>query len=313
MKNILLLGGTGFIGKNIIEFYSNDFEVNLVVLARNYKSIDLEGINSERITVKIGFITDLDFIKNLIVDYQINAIIHLVSGLIPSSSMGTFYESMDDVVISTFKLIDYISDKDIKFVFFSSGGTIYGEAKEVIKESNNLNPINNYGFSKLIIENYIRFKSNTTSLNYIILRPSNVFGKYQRFEGNQGFISVAINKIYQEIPIEIWGDGNTVRDYIHINDVVVILKKLLDIDFSNESINLSSGIGYSLLDVLSIIEQKLNKRAILNFDVKRVIDADKVILDNSKLLGIVNHKFVDLNDGIENQVINYMSLLKNEK
>ena len=105
MKNILLLGGTGFIGKNIIEFYSNDFEVNLVVVGRNFKSIDLEGINLERITVKIGFISDLDFIKNLIVDYQINVIIHLVSGLIPSSSMDNFSVSMDDVVISTFKFI----------------------------------------------------------------------------------------------------------------------------------------------------------------------------------------------------------------
>lgn len=310
MKNILLLGGTGFIGKNIIEFYSNDFEVNLVVLTRNFNEIDLKDINLDRITLIKGSIFDYDFVTNLIFDYQINTIIHLVSGLIPSSSVDDFYRSMDDVVISTFKLIDFIADMDIKFVFFSSGGTIYGEAKEVIKETNILNPINNYGFSKLIIENYIRFKSNTTALDYIILRPSNVFGKHQRFEGNQGFISIAINKVYQEIPIDIWGDGNTVRDYIHINDVVDILKKLLDNGFSNESINLSSGIGYSLLQILSVIEKKLNKRAILNFNIKRVIDADKVVLDNSKLLRIVSHKFVDINDGIENQVNNYMTLLK---
>ena len=67
------------------------------------------------------------------------------------------------------------------------------------------------------------------------------------------------------------------------------------------------------MQVLSVIEKKLNKRAILNFDIKRGIDVDKVILDNSKLLRIVNHKFVDLNNGIENQVINYMNLFKNEK
>lgn len=311
MKNILILGGTGFIGKNIIEFYSKDITVNLVIVARNIKSVDLKDFDSERITLKTGFVSDVDFIKDVIIDYKINVIIHLVSGLIPSSSKEEFFERMNDVVIPTFALIDFISEMKVKFVFFSSGGTIYGNAKDVIDETNNLNPLNNYGFSKLIIENYLKFKSNTTSLNYIILRPSNVYGKYQSFDGSQGFISVAINKLQHDLPIHIWGDGNIVRDYIHVNDVVVVLEKLLDGNFSNLEINLSSGVGYSLLQVLKIIEQKLEKEAVLLFDKKRIVDADKVILNNSKLLKLVNHDFLSLNDGIENHIFNYMNLIKN--
>lgn len=313
MKNILLLGGTGFIGKNIIEFYSNDPRVNLVVLARNHNSIDLKDFNSKEIIIKIGSISDHNLIKNLITDCQINVIIHLVSGLIPSSSLDTFYESMADIVIPTFKLIDFISDKNIKFVFFSSGGTIYGEAKGVITESNNLNPINNYGFSKLIIENYIRLKSNTSLLKYIILRPSNVFGKHQRFDRNQGFISIAISKIYQEIPIEIWGDGNTVRDYIHINDVVKILEKLLSNNVLNETFNLSTGEGRSLLDIIEIIENHINIKAALSFKNKRNVDANAVILDNSSLLKSINHEFVDIDKGIKSQirlVVNKLNYVK---
>jgi len=304
MKNILILGGTGFIGKNIIEFYIDDVEVNLILLVRNENNLDARFLNSERIIVKIGSISDIDLIKNIVFDCSVNVIIHLVSNLIASSSDEEFLEGMGNVVVPTFRLIDFISEKEIKLLFFSSGGTIYGNSNSIINENTILNPINNYGFSKLLIENYINFKRNNGQLNCIVIRPSNVYGSFQSFIGNQGFISVAIHKIYNDQPIEIWGDGNTIRDYIHANDLVEVVQKLLCHSVANTTLNLSTGIGKSLLEIIEIIEKYLDKKGIIHFNNKRNVDANTVILDNSKLRATIQQEFISVEEGIKMQ-INY--------
>lgn len=304
MKNILILGGTGFIGKNIIEFYIDDLEVNLILLVRNENNLDPRFLNSERIIVKIGSISDIDLIKNIVFDCSVNVIIHLVSNLIASSSDEEFLEGMGNVVVPTFRLIDFISEKEIKLLFFSSGGTIYGNSNSIINENTILNPINNYGFSKLLIENYINFKRNNGQLNCIVIRPSNVYGSFQSFIGNQGFISVAIHKIYNDQPIEIWGDGNTIRDYIHADDLVEVVQKLLCHSVANTTLNLSTGIGKSLLEIIEIIEKNLDKKGIIHFNNKRNVDANTVILDNSKLRETIQQEFISVEEGIKMQ-INY--------
>lgn len=302
MYNILLLGGTGFIGKNIIESFINDENCNLFVVSRDLERIHNPIFTGKRVTVLIGSLNDHEFIEKLIDDYNVNVIVHLASSLIPSSSESDFLEGMNSIIIPTFRLIDFISNKDIKFLFFSSGGTIYGNASLSIKESDALNPINNYGFSKLVVEKYIRYKSNTSALKSIILRPSNVYGKHQSFAGSQGFISVAINKIYNQSAIEIWGDGNSIRDYIHVDDVALVVKKLLFNSKCNITVNLSTGRGFSLLQIIKMIEYSMQTKAIINFQSKRIVDVDTVILDNSKLLKIISHNFITLSDGIEDQI-----------
>ena len=311
MYTILLLGGTGFIGKNIIESFAKDKNYNIIVVTRNPCLIDDPLFLESNITIVTGTLMDIDFIKNVIVEHNVNVIIHLLSSLIPSSSDVDFYNGMDSIIIPTFKLIDFITNKNIKFLFFSSGGTIYGNATSVINENTALNPINNYGFSKQIIEDYLRYKRNSCSLDCIVLRPSNVYGKYQSFDGNQGFISVAINKIFSEIPIEIWGDGNVVRDYIHIDDVVYVVKKIVSESVTNVTLNLSTGIGKSLLEIIILIEKHMRKNAIIHFNTKRSVDATTVILDNSELLALIPHQFISVDEGIKNQINYFNTVLKN--
>jgi UDP-glucose 4-epimerase len=302
MYNILLLGGSGFIGKNIVESFIGDESCKLIVVTRNLNLARSTFLTEKDIIIEVGELSNSDFIESIIDLHEINVIIHLASGLIPSSSDDVFYEGMDNVVIPTFKLIDYISNKEIKFIFFSSGGTIYGDATSIINESHTLNPINNYGFSKLLIEKYINFKVITSKLNSFIIRPSNVYGRHQSFDGNQGFISVAISKIYHKLPIEIWGDGNSVRDYIHINDVVSAVKKIIFNSIAPCTLNLSTGVGKSLIEIIAIIEKNLDQKAIIHFNNKRKVDADSIILDNSKLKSIFPMEFIAIEEGIKNHI-----------
>lgn len=313
MNNILILGGSGFIGKNIIESFSVDELNKLVVVTRNQNLIEDSVFQKDNISVNIGSLEDFNFIESLIIDYKINIILHLVSGLIPSSKDSEFYEGIGNVVVPTFKLIDFISNRSIKLLFFSSGGTIYGNSDVVIKESSLTNPINNYGLSKLMIENYINYKKNNSPLDCIIIRPSNVYGKHQSFTGNQGFISVAINKICNGVPIEIWGDGNSIRDYIHVSDVVSIIKKLLDQSVSNVTLNLSTAIGKSLLEIIEIIEEHSGIKAIINFNNKRGVDANTVVLDNTELQALVSHDNMDIKEGIKAQIEYFNSIVDHAK
>ena len=278
MKNILLLGGTGFIGKNVIDYFLCNSNVNIIIVARNINRLDENNLNSKRITIKKGSISDFNFIKNIIIDYNVDVVVHLISSIISSSSSEDFYEEMENVIIPTFRIIDFICNDKVKFIFFSSGGTIYGKSNVKLHESNSLQPINYYGHSKLIIEDYIKFKNRTSNLLYLIIRPSNVFGKYQRVISQQGFIAVATHKILNKELLEIWGDGNAKRDFIDVYDLTEVLYSLLKMNVTNKIINVGSGTSTKIIDLVRLIEEKLNLRANLVYKNKRIVDLDEMVL-----------------------------------
>lgn len=286
-KYILLLGANGFIGKNIIDRYLENNQ-SLVLLNREQDKLDLRYQLDTRIKIVVGELSNIEIIKKAIIHFNIQTVIHLVSSMIPSSSDDQFYENLNSVVYPTFKLIDYLSQRGILFVFFSSGGTIYGKSKKPIKETNQLNPINVYGYSKLMIEQYIQFKHRIDGLKFIILRPSTLFGKYQKLDGKQGLISIVIKKIILDKEIEIWGNGKIVRDYIDVSNVVDVLVCLLKKEIINETINIGSGIGTNQLEIIEIIENCLNKKAKIVFKEKRHVDVDYMVLDIRKLQTLID-------------------------
>lgn len=306
MKNILLLGATGFIGKNLLNLLKDDLNYNLVILTRDKNYIDRVIFSAKNIVLIEGDLKDIKVVQIAIDNYRIDTVIHLVSNLIPSSNQESFYAENENIILPTFKLIDFISEKDIKLIFFSSGGTIYGNFEENLTENSVLSPINYYGYSKLTIENYIKFKQQTKSLRFIILRPSNVYGKHQRFDRNQGFISVAIYRIFHGLEIEIWGNGSVIRDYVHATDIASITKEIIDQKIENRIFNLSSSNGTSLLQVVSLIEHFLSKKARIIFKESRSVDANKVILENVELLRSINHKFIAIEEGIRQQCLYFI-------
>ena len=308
MKSILIIGGSGFIGKNIVEALVG-VECNIVLITRQL-GFDQFKKNS---TIKVikGNLNDTHLIKSIILDYGIEVILHLASNLIPSSVKSQFDEEMQDIVLPTFEILNYISDKNIKIIYFSSGGTIYGKVDGKVFEGSELEPINYYGYSKLIIENHIQLLSRIADLRYVILRPSNVYGKYQRLESKQGFIAVALGKILSNQSVEIWGDGNTTRDYVDVLDVAEAVKGIIQENIEDQIFNLGSGEGYSLLEVIASIEKHLQRSANVIFKRKREVDLDKMTLDISKLQSYMKYRPTSLNEGIKN-FITYLEQVKSD-
>jgi len=298
MINILILGGNGFIGKNIIEkFLGGDYYIISIDKSNDY--LYSKYSTNSRIKLIEGELSNTEFVKEVINTHRVEIVIHLISTLIPSSNFEDFQNDLLYVVFPSFKLIDFLDQKNIKIVFFSSGGTIYGNSNKPLQEIHKLTPINYYGYSKLMIERYIQFRSRVGKLNFLIIRPSNVFGKHQRINSNQGFIAISTKRIIEGKEIEIWGDGKTVRDYIYVSDLADAIDKLLIINVSNEVINIGCGVGTDLLEIVNIIEGLLNKRAKLVYREKRSVDVDYMVLNTDKLKSFVSFYPLPVDEGIK--------------
>jgi UDP-glucose 4-epimerase len=298
-KNILIIGSTGFIGKNIVEDLL-DNNHNIFLLVRNLEKAHIIFEVGASVTILEGDLKDHSLTQKIVLDNKIDLVIHLASSLIPSSSIEDFNKELTDIVFPTFELLEFLSINNIMIVYFSSGGTIYGKVNDKITENNDLKPINYYGYSKLMIENHIRFLNRTKNLSFLILRPSNVYGRYQRIEGKQGFIAVVLGKFLSKGSIEIWGDGEVVRDYIDVQDVSEGLKNLIKKNVTNRIFNLGSGEGKSLNEVLSIIENTLEKKIEVSYMDKRNIDVDRMILDVNAIKKHIDFNPKDLKTGIKN-------------
>ena len=134
-----------------------------------------------------------------------------------------------------------------KFIFVSSGGTVYGIPQEVpIKESHPTEPICSYGISKLAIEKYMNLFHLLHGMEYCVLRLANPFGERQRVAAAQGAVTVFLDKALRNEEIEIWGDGSVVRDYFYVSDAVSAMTKALAYEGSSGVFNIGSGVGQSL-------------------------------------------------------------------
>lgn len=292
-NNILIFGGTGFIGRTIIDSLQQEmYQIHMVI--REEKHLYKPNIKYHHIQLN-----DIDTLVDLIDTEKISTIIHCASSLIPSSQFNEFYQENENIILPTVALLDRIKNKEILYVYFSSGGVVYGNPSKIpTNESEALNPLSYYGLSKKIIEDYLHFYSNNYIINHMILRPSNPYGSEQHKNGIQGFIATALHKVMNGLPIEIWGDGSVIRDYITIEDLAWATVKLIDKGGRNETYNIGSGCGHSLLEVIDIISLITNKNPKLIFSKPRNIDVKTVVLDINKLQKEINFIATPLIDGI---------------
>jgi UDP-glucose 4-epimerase len=163
----------------------------------------------------------------------------------------------------------------------SSGGTIYGAPSYVpVDESHPNNPICSYGIGKLAIEKYLFLYHSLYGLNYISLRAANPYGPGQNPLSDQGIIANFIHKIHIQKPLDVWGDGSTIRDYFHVRDLANLTKVAL---FSEEIgiFNAGSGIGTSINELIEILNPIVNRPFDVVYKRQRGLDVPVIVLDCS--------------------------------
>lgn len=297
MKNVLILGGNGFIGRNLsVQLVKSGFTVTS--FDYNPPQMKVEGVNY----IQGDFFSD-DCLERTIEGYDI--IYHAISTVNPGNSNDKFFNGYSKDFIQTIKMCSWLKDRPATVIFLSSGGTVYGEQEiQPICEDVLARPINHYGNIKLCIENALRIFHIQNRMNVRIARISNPYGPGQDYTKGVGFIDASLKRAINGDTIEIWGDGENIRDYIYIEDVCRYLTELATYSGEEIMFNLSSGVGTSQNDIIEILHQiGLNPKVLyLN---KRSVDVKKIILDNSKLIETFGKNLKPIEAGIK-EYYNYL-------
>ena len=135
-------------------------------------------------------------------------------------------------------------------------------------------------------------------MKYLIVRPSNPYGHGQNLHGKQGLVAVAIGKILEDKPVEVWGDGSAIRDYIYIDDLAKVFYQLIDKDVYNETVNLGSGRGYSVNDILAFLKIITKKDFKIVYENARPMDVSNMVLDTEKMKRLSQVELTPMLDGI---------------
>ena len=277
-KRFLILGGAGFIGSHLCDaLLSAGYSVRL---------FDRLGVPPYRVFTEqepIEWIQG-DFSSTADIEKAIDGsqiVFHLVSTTLPKSSNDDPVYDVESNVVGTLRFLDAARHAGVeKIVFVSSGGTVYGVPQVIpISETHPTDPVSSYGIGKLAIEKYLHLYEVLHGMEYCVLRLANPFGERQRANAAQGAVAVFMNRAIHNQPIEIWGDGSVVRDYIYIANVVDALLKAAFYSGKELLFNIGSGQGKSLNDILAAIEVLLNRPVNRTYLAGRSFDVPANVLD----------------------------------
>jgi len=298
-KKILVVGGGGFIGQTLIEKLHAQGECEVIAVGR---SAQPRFALPAAITYKSGDITHAGFIVPLV--EWADAIVDLAYATTPKTSFDDpVYDVISNLPASV-SLQRAASEHQVgMYLLVSSGGTVYGRpARLPIDESHANNPISPYGISKLVTEKYVAFFHQMKKLPAIIARPGNAYGAGQFGANPQGFIGVAMYAILNKLPIEIYGERGTIRDYIYVNDLAEGLIAILQQGVIGETYNLGSGVGNDNVVVLDLLRQIIGVEHKVNviYHSLRPFDVSANVLDSRRVFRDTGwYSKTDLKHGIQ--------------
>jgi UDP-glucose 4-epimerase len=298
---VLLLGGNGFIGSNIVDFILKDKEFSsckFVILSREV--IEKQFANIEYVT---GDYSDINLLISLFSKWSFTKVFHFATSTTPLTSGNNILCDINGNLIATIGLLDVMRDYGCNSIMYlSSGGAVYGEKHlNKISENEICDPVSSYGVVKLTIENYIRLYKKQYNIDFLILRVSNPFGKFHTSE-KQGIINIAIRRALRGEPIEVWGDGTQSKDYLFVDDLVEIIFLLIKNKVVNKTINVGSGKTYQLNTILDIIKKYLPDLKV-NYVESKNTDVKDFCLDTSLMHSLAQHNLTKFEEAIQQTIL----------
>ena len=294
---ILVTGGAGFIGSNIVDAYidaghevavidnlSNGKEENLNPKARFYK-VDIRSPEIDLVFAKE---------KPDVLNHHAAQIDVRKSVADPMYDAGVNITGMIGLLQSSVKHMVK------KVIFASSGGAIYGEPKILPADENTpLDPLAPYATSKVAGEYYLKCFSNLHGLKYTSLRYGNVYGPRQDPFGEAGVIAIFCNAMYGNKEVKIFGTGEQLRDYVYVGDVV--RANLLALGRAdNEEVNIGTGIGTSVNELYARLKDIIGYQKDAVYYPPRQGELEKTYLTNAKARQVLGWEpLVDIQHGLE--------------
>jgi len=265
-KNILVTGGAGFIGSNLVDRLSLE---NRVIVLDNLSSGSAANLlkSKDRITLTKGDILDRTLLRDIVA--EVEYVFHLAAnvGNVKSIENPTF--DMEVNIQGTINLLEACLKSRIKRLVYSSSGAIFGEARYLpVDEDHPLHPESPYAVSKLAAEKYCFAFHKVHGLPITALRYFNAYGPRQGTSGYANVIAIFFQRIREGKPFTVFGDGEQTRDFVFVGDIATAnMLAATHPAAVGEIFNIATGQGSSVNQLVKIINK-------LSWQENRVIYAD---------------------------------------
>lgn len=280
MSKALVIGGNGFIGSHLVDALANlEWEVTVFDLNGRLYEFAPRGVNY----IQGDTNNSASKLERIIEKTVPDVVFHLAWNSINETSLQNPTSDLVTNVAPSINIIDACTRFSIKIIFLSSGGAIYGPTKlEYTPETHPLNPITPYGIGKLAVEKYLEMYHYLRGLNYAVIRPSVPFGPRQDYLKRQGAVAVFLYRVSQGLPVTIWGDGNIIRDYFYVTNLIDAIIQCAGHNLQKFRIfNVGGSEGITLNQLLAHVETITGKKAIIDFQPVRQFDPPQIMLDTA--------------------------------
>ncbi|WP_157014696.1 NAD-dependent epimerase/dehydratase family protein [Mesorhizobium xinjiangense] len=270
-------GANGFIGRHLVRrLVATGHPVRAV--SRRYDKPFIEEFESRLEREEADLRQPIAMASSL---QGIETVVQLVSTSSPGLGNDHAVSDINENVVPHVEFLRNCVKAGVKrYIFLSSGGTVYGpEAPVPTPETAPTDPISSHGLTKLIVEKYIQMHGHVDGLEYVILRLANPYGPGQEFRKGQGLIPAIFDQYRRRLPVRILGDGTARRDYVFIEDVTDAIVASVELSFAPQLVlNIGSGETKSVIDVIETIEDVTGHRFERNY-----VDARKTDVTISRL------------------------------
>ena len=319
MKKILVTGCAGFIGSNLCEVLLKDNNYEVIGVdnfdlhyAKEIKENNIKYIiNNPKFKLITNDIRNKEIINSIFSNNEIDTVIHFAAKAGVRNSFLYPEEYTDVNINGTVNILNCMKDYNVKNLIFASSSSVYGNCTDIpFKETSlNLKPISPYAMTKYECEKIINSYTKKYNMNAICLRLFTVYGERQRPD-------LAISKFTRAIienkPIQIYGDGYTVRDYTHICDIISGITSALHYKKTPyEIINLGSSRPIKLINIATLLENILCKKAEIIYLPMQKGDVNLTYANISKAKRLLNYiPTVKFEEGLERFVKNFLESWK---
>lgn len=298
---ILVTGGAGFIGSNLVD--------KLIEIGHTVVVVDnLSTGNADFLSPLALFyqqdIRDYKVLDMIFESHKFDYVFHLAAQISVPDSVKNPNKDAEINIMGTLNLLELCLKYGVKKLIFSStGGAIYGDNAPIpTSEEYCPHPMSPYAISKLASENYIKFFSDQYSLNYSILRYSNVYGPKQTPKGEAGVVAIFTEKMLNNEETYIYGDGEQVRDFVHVYDVVeaniISLQK-----GDKEVINISTNLKTTINELFDIMKKEIGYDKSPIYKPQRSGDIKISLLSNDKAKEVLGwYPKIKLQEGVKNTI-----------
>lgn len=275
MRNsILVLGGGGFIGRHLCERFAADGH-DVVAATRRPTTFQHPGIRNAAAPYD-----DASQFQDLV--SRCDAVVHAASASTPGSSAAQ--PQLDGNLRTTLALIEALQDHPAhRLLYPSSGGTLYGDRRKPAHEDDPLRPRSYHGAGKAAAEHFIHAWATQYAGSAVLLRPSNVYGPGQPPGRGFGIIPTAFDCTLRGVPLTVWRDGTTLRDYLYIDDFVALCSAVTEAapQPGSQVFNAASGHAIPLTALLDRIDAVTGIPVQRVHAVARPVDVRSIAIDNT--------------------------------